>query len=353
MKAAARPLARVVLRESTLARGAPVRTAFQWPGMDSNRLPINYGVRVVPQQQAWVVERFGKPRVLEAGLHFMIPGVDQINYAHSLKEQTIPVPNQQAITKDNVTITIDGVLYVKIVDPEKASYGVEDAIFAVTQLAQTTMRSELGKMTLDQTFEEREALNGAIVHTINDAALVWGVECLRYEIRDILPPASVKAVMDMQAEAERRKRAQILESEGEQQAEANIAGGLKRASILRAEGEAEAIKVKAAATADGIRSVAEAMKVEGGAEAVKLSIAEQYVSAFGNIAKEGNTILLPSNASDPASMVAQALAVFGNIDKRTKGDANAEQLGESAKAADNMSTQPQPVWIQDNAGPDK
>ena len=196
-----------------------------------------------------MVERFGKARVLEAGLHFMIPVVDQIAYVHSLKEQTIPVPNQQAITRDNVTISIDGVLYVKIMDPEKvtppphaqsstplfnepnpfmylqASYGVSDAIFAVTQLAQTTMRSELGKMTLDKTFEERETLNASIVEAINHASSPWGLQCMRYEIRDIMPSPSVKAVMDMQAEAERRKRAQILDSEGEQQAEMNIAAG--------------------------------------------------------------------------------------------------------------------------------
>jgi len=335
------------------------QSTFTWPGgsRDSTqRLPVNYGVRVVPQQQAWVVERFGKARVLSAGLHFMIPVVDQIAYVHSLKEQTIPVPNQQAITKDNVTISIDGVLYVKIMDPEKASYGVTDAVFAVTQLAQTTMRSELGKMTLDKTFEEREHLNGAIVKQINEAAVAWGVQCLRYEIRDIVPPASVKSVMDMQAEAERRKRAQILDSEGEQQADMNIAGGLKRSAILRAEGEAEAIKLRAAATAESITRIAEAMKVPGGPAAVQLSVAEQYVAAFGNIAKEGNTILLPSSAADPSAMVAQALAVFQNIDVRSKtGAKNTDELEHGgplqARDAHEGPAPVTPVWIQDKPSP--
>lgn len=296
-----------------------------------------------------MVERFGHARVLQPGLHFMIPVADRIAYVHSLKEQAIPVPNQQAITRDNVTISIDGVLYVRIVEPTKASYGVEDPLFAVTQLAQTTMRSELGKMTLDKTFEEREALNAAIVYHINEAAHAWGVECLRYEIRDIMPPASVKSVMDMQAEAERRKRAQILDSEAEQKAEMNIAAGLKSAAILKAEGEAAAIKVKAAATADGIRSIAAAMKEEGGGEAVKLSIAEQYVAAFGNIAKEGNTILLPSNTSDPASMVAQALAVYSNVGAKQGGSTAAAEAVSTAMASSEVTESPSasPIWLQD------
>jgi len=267
----------------------------------------------VPQQYAWVVERLGKAKVLQAGLHFLIPVVDRIAYVHSLKEQTIAVPNQTAVTSDNVTINIDGVLYVKIVDPERASYGVQDPLYAVTQLAQTTMRSELGKMSLDRTFKERESINAAILDAINEAAPEWGLRCLRYEIRDIVPPPSVKSMMDMQAEAERRKRAQILDSEAERDAETNIAEGHKNAAILTAQAEAESIKIKASATAEGLQRVAVAIGTKGGDSAMALSVAQQYVGAFGNIAKEGNTILLPSNAADPGSMVAQALGIFKHM----------------------------------------
>jgi len=216
-----------------LARGLSFEGGAR--GIASSALPVNFGVRVVPQQSAWVVERFGKfSTVLKPGINFLIPVVDKIAYVHSLKEEAIPVPNQQAITRDNVSLTMDGVLYVRIVDPY-ASYGVQNPLYAVVQLAQTTMRSELGKMTLDNTFEEREQLNAKIVVAINEAAEVWGVQCMRYEIRDIIPSASVRSVMDMEAEAERRKRAQILDSEGERKAEINIAEGLKQSQILKAE----------------------------------------------------------------------------------------------------------------------
>lgn len=287
--------------------------------------PANTILRVVPQQMAFVVERFGKySRTLTPGLHVLIPLVDRIAYAHSLKETATPVPNQTAITKDNVTLTIDGVLYVRVMDPYLASYGVENAMYAVTQLAQTTMRSELGKISLDAVFAERDALNQNIVASIQPAASAWGLEVLRYEIRDILPPAAVRQAMELQAEAERRKRASILESEGQRQSKINVAEAHKSEVILasegaredqvnRATGEAEAIYRRAEATARGIALLAARIQETGGTEAVSLRVAEQYLDAFSQIAKAGTTMLLPAGMNDPASMVAQALSVYGNV----------------------------------------
>lgn len=287
--------------------------------------PSNTILRVVPQQTAYVVERFGRfHRILTPGLHVLIPFVERIAYAHSLKETTIPVPNQTAITKDNVSLTIDGVLYVKVVDPYSASYGVENALYAVTQLAQTSMRSELGKITLDVVFAERDSLNQSIVESIQPAATAWGLQVLRYEIRDVLPPTGVRQAMELQAEAERRKRAQVLESEGQRQAKINIAEGNRAEVILaseasqqdqinRATGEAEAIYRRADATSQGIRLLADSISKAGSSEAISLRIAEQYLEAFSQLAKKGNTILLPANVNNPASMIAQALGVFQSI----------------------------------------
>lgn len=283
------------------------------------------GVKIVPQQNAWVVERMGKYNsTLVPGLNFLIPFIDKVAYRHSLKENAIDIPSQSAITKDNVTLSIDGVLYLKITDPKQASYGVGDARYAISQLAQTTMRSELGKITLDKTFLERENLNANIVQSINEASQVWGIQCLRYEIKDITPPTNVRQAMELQVAAERQKRAEILQSEGQRQSAINVAEGQKQQVVLtseaskidqinRAQGEAEAILAVAKATAEGIETVAASIQRSGGEKAVALRLAEQYIAAFGELAKEGNTILLPEKTGDMGSMVAQALSVFKTI----------------------------------------
>jgi len=295
-----------------------------------SRLPVNTVILFVPQQEAWIVERFGKyQQILQPGLNFLIPIVDSIKYVQSLKEIAIDVPHQAAITLDNVTLTMDAVLYLRIIDPYKASYGVEDPEYAITQLAQTTMRSEIGKIALDTVFRERESLNIAIVDAINTAAGAWGMKCMRYEIRDMKLPAKVQEAMQMQVEAERKKRAAVLESEGIREAAINVAEGQKRARILNSEankaeqvneatGEAEALIAIANARAASINAISAALAQENGMNAVSMNIAEQYVQAFGNLAKETNTVVLPMNSGDISGTVTQALTMYQALSKDTE-----------------------------------
>ena len=277
---------------------------------------------VVPQQNAYIVERLGRyATTLQAGFHFLTPFVDVIRYRHSLKEVAIDIPAQVCITRDNVQVGVDGILYMKVLDPERASYGISNFNFAITQLAQTNLRSEIGKITLDKTFEERTNINSAVVTELDKASESWGVKVLRYEIKNITPPHDVLAAMEKQMRAEREKRAVILTSEGTRDAAINNAEGDKQQvikasearrqqQINEAEGQAAAILAVATATAEGIRKVAETIQQPGGVEATQLRVAEQYVKQFGEIAKAGTTVVLPANVADVASMVALATKVF-------------------------------------------
>ncbi len=282
-------------------------------------------VKTVPQQEVWIIERLGKyNKSLEAGINFILPFVDKVAYKHTLKERAIDVAEQTAITNDNVTLSLDGVLYVRIINPKDASYGVENPYYAVSQLAQTSMRSAIGKMHLDKTFEERDSINTSIVATINEAAANWGIQCMRYEIKDIKPPVTILKAMELQVAADRQKRAQILDSEGKMQAQINAAEGQKRETVLkseaaltdqvnRAKGEAEAILMVADATSQGIVKVAKSIEISGGKEAVGLRVAEQYIEAFKGLAKTNNTLILPANTNDAGSMIAQALTIFDSL----------------------------------------
>lgn len=283
---------------------------------------------VVPQQSAYVVERLGRySRTLDAGLHILVPFVDAIRYKHSLKEIAVDIPEQICITKDNVQVGVDGVLYLKVLNPERASYGIADYRFAITQLAQTTLRSEVGKIDLDRTFEERTYINTAVVSELDKATEPWGVKVLRYEIRNIAPPADILAAMEKQMRAEREKRAMVLTSEGQRDAAINTAEGekqqvikaseaRKQQQINEAEGQAAAILTVANATAEGIRRVAEAINSPGGFEAVQLRVAEQYITQFGNLAQEGNTLIVPATLTDVASMISVAM----NVIRKSNGD---------------------------------
>ena len=278
---------------------------------------------VVPQQSAYVVERLGRYHgTLNAGFHLLVPFVDVIRYQHSLKEQAIDIPAQVCITRDNVQVGVDGILYLKVLNPERASYGIQNYTFAITQLAQTTLRSEVGKIDLDRTFEERTTINLQVVGELDKASEPWGVKVLRYEIRNIEPPQDVLAAMEKQMRAEREKRAVILTSEGQRDAAINTAEGEKQQVIKaseanrqqrinEAEGQAAAIRAVASATAEGLREVAAAIRTEGGMEAVQLRVAEQYVMQFGHIAQKTNTVIVPANLSDVAGMIAAAMRVFG------------------------------------------
>ncbi|MFH1130467.1 MAG: stomatin-like protein [Pseudomonadota bacterium] len=278
---------------------------------------------VVPQQSAYVVERLGKfHTTLQAGFHILVPFIDVIRYRHTLKERALDIPEQVCITRDNVQVTVDGIIYLKVMDASRASYGISDYIFAISQLAQTTLRSEIGKIDLDKTFEERSHINVSVVSELDKASDPWGIKVLRYEIKNITPPSEIIAAMEKQMRAEREKRAVILTSEGERDAAVNVAEGrkqqvikaseaAKQQKINESEGTAAAIVFVAQATADGLRKVGDALQQKGGVEAMQLRVAEQYIGRFGDIAKETNTVVLPANLTDVGSMITLALSMVG------------------------------------------
>ncbi len=291
---------------------------------------VKSSIKFVPQNRAYVVERFGKfNKSMEAGLNFLVPFIDKVSYDRSLKEQAVDVPSQGAITRDNISLVVDGVLYLKVLDPYKASYGVDNYVYAVMQLAQTTMRSEIGKIELDKTFEEREALNVNIVSQINEASAPWGVQVLRYEIKDIEPPRTVLEAMERQMKAEREKRAVILESEGERQSAINVAEGQKRSivlaaeadkteQILRAEGEAQAIIAVADARAKALEVVGAAAIEEKGQKAIQLDLAESAIRAKEAIARESSVVLLSDEKTSASNVVAEAMTIINAINKKNE-----------------------------------
>ena len=279
-------------------------------------------IKVIPQQHAWVIERFGKfNKVLSPGLNFIVPFIDRVAYKHSLKEVPLDTPSQICITRDNTQLSVDGVLFFQVTDPERASYGTSNYLVAITQLAQTTLRSVIGRMELDKTFEERDVINNQVVAAIDEAALNWGVKVLRYEIKDLTPPAVILQAMQQQITAERQKRAVIAESEGKKQEQINLATGAREAAIAKSEGEkqseiniaegrAQATLTIAKATAEALTKIAEASQMQGGDTAVNLKVAERYIDAFANLAKTNNTLIVPSNLSDISGVVGSLMKVI-------------------------------------------
>ena len=286
-------------------------------------------IKVIPQQSAWVIERFGKfHSVLNPGLNFIIPFIDRVAYKHSLKEVPLDTPSQICITRDNTQLSVDGVLFFQVTDPERASYGTSNYLLAITQLAQTTLRSVIGRMELDKTFEERDIINNQVVAAIDEAALNWGVKVLRYEIKDLTPPAVILQAMQQQITAEREKRAVIAESEGRKQEQINLATGAREAAIAKSEGEkqseinvaegkAQATLTIANATAEAIKRIADASTSQGGMTAVNLKVAERYIDAFANLAKTNNTLIVPNNLGDISGMVGSVMKII----ESTKGKA--------------------------------
>jgi len=291
------------------------------------------GVRIIPQQNAWVVERLGKfHSVLEPGLNLIVPFFDRIAYKHSLKEVPLDIPEQVCITRDNTQLAVDGIIYYQVVDPRLASYGTSNYVLAITQLAQTALRSEIGKMELDKTFESRDEINHKVVSVLDEAGRTWGIKVLRYELKSLTPPESILRAMQAEMTAEREKSAVIAPCQGKRQQEINIADGQRQAAILESEGqkqaqinkaagEAQAIELVANANANAVRVVATAMQLPGGTDAANLKVAQQYVDAFANIAKVGNTLIIPSNIGDVASVVASAMTV---MDRTRTGAATAK-----------------------------
>ena len=298
-----------------LAASSPVNTVILIGVIVFVAIFISLAIKIVPQKSACIIQRLGKYyTTLEAGFHIILPLFDKVAYKHTLKEQAVDVPPQQCITKDNIAVEVDGILYMQVIDPQKASYGIDNYRFAATQLAQTTMRSVMGKLDLDKTFEEREAINSAIVDAVDKASDPWGVKVTRYEVKNIMPPQSIKDAMEKQMRAEREKRATIAESEGDRQAKINRAEGDRQELIARSEGEKQkrineaegrAVEIQkvAEATAEGIKKIAAAIGEKGGIQAVNLRIAEQYLNEFGKLAKTNNSIIIPSNLADVAGMI--------------------------------------------------